>query len=651
MSVGIRARTLLASGLLAVMIVSAFLFLFLAIANLLKSTDQRRHARESLVAADALETLVIDLETGLRGYVITGENRFLEPWRQARAAFPKQARALEALAADDPSQLHRVRRIIQATTSYIHDYSLPLVEAVRRHNPSASSFQITEEGKRRVDGLRAEFASFAGTLNAVLTAREVSATKAGRSALLAGAVGVGGSVLLILLFAGYLTRAIVGPVRTAAAMAGRLAGGDFGTRVQETGADEIGALEHSFNTMAKSLEANQKELQTLLEKQYALRRTATLVAEAASPFRVFEAVTREVGVLFGADLARMERYETDGTVTGIAGWTREEGPQLAVGTRFVVEGASIAALVRQTGRPARVDSFAHASGPIAQEARELGIRSSVGCPVVVAGRLWGVIAASRKRDAAFPVDTESRIADFTDLVATAIANAESRAELAASRVRIVEAADGARKRIERDLHDGIQQRLVSLGLELRTAELSVPHELRDARTHLSQVGRGLESLLDELREISRGIHPAILSEGGLNPALKALARRSPVPVKLDLQLATRLPERIEVAAYYIASEALANAAKHARASVVNVDVRLRGGALQLAIRDDGLGGADPSRGSGLMGLTDRVAAMQGTFVVESPVRDGTSLIVEIPTQVGDALSPQASGTKQDQPLA
>jgi signal transduction histidine kinase len=249
------------------------------------------------------------------------------------------------------------------------------------------------------------------------------------------------------------------------------------------------------------------------------------------------------------------------------------------------------------------------------------------------------------------VDTESRIADFTDLVATAIANAESRAELAASRVRIVEAADGARKRIERDLHDGIQQRLVSLGLELRTAELSVPHELRDARTHLSQVGRGLESLLDELREISRGIHPAILSEGGLNPALKALARRSAVPVKLDLQLTTRLPERIEVAAYYIASEALANAAKHARASVVNVDVRLSGGALQLAIRDDGLGGADPSRGSGLMGLTDRVAAMQGTFVVESPVRHGTSLIVEIPIQLGDVLSPQASATKQDQPLA
>jgi signal transduction histidine kinase len=600
-----------------------------------------------LVAADALEKLVIDLETGLRGFVITSENRFLEPWRHARAALPTRARALEGLVADDPLQLSRVRRIVQATTSYVHDYSVPLVEAVRRHDPSASSVQRTAEGKRRIDALRTEFASFAATMNAVLSAREVSATKAGRSALIAGATGLAGSVLLILLFAGYLTRAIVGPVRTAAAAAGRLAGGDLRARVQETGVGEVGTLERSFNTMAESLEAKQGELQILLDEQFALRRTATLVAQAAPPSRVFEAVTRSVGVLFGADLARMERYETDGTVSGVAGWSMEGGRQLAVGRRFVVEGVSIAAMVRQTGRPARVDSFAGASGPIAQEARELGIRSSVGCPIVVAGHLWGVIAASRKRDEAFPANTESRIADFTELVATAIANAESRAELAASRVRIVEAADGARKRIERDLHDGIQQRLVSLGLDLRTAELGVPHELHDVRMQLTQIGQGLESLLDELREISRGIHPAILSEGGLNPALKALARRSPVPVQLDLRLTARLPERIEVAAYYVASEALANTAKHAQASVVDIDVWLSRGAMQLAIRDDGIGGADPSRGSGLIGLTDRVEAMRGTFVFESPVRGGTSLLVEIPVDREEELLAQASSPKQE----
>jgi signal transduction histidine kinase len=259
------------------------------------------------------------------------------------------------------------------------------------------------------------------------------------------------------------------------------------------------------------------------------------------------------------------------------------------------------------------------------------------------------MAASRKRDAAFPEDTESRIADFTELVATAIANAESRAELAASRVRIVEAADGARKRIERDLHDGIQQRLVSLGLELRTAEMGLPHALHDVRTQLSEVGHGLEGMLDELREISRGIHPAILSEGGLIPAVKALARRSPVPVKLDLRLTARLPERIEVTAYYVASEALANAAKHARASVVNVEFRRRGSGLHLAIRDDGLGGADPSRGSGLVGLTDRVEAMGGTIVLESPAGRGTSVLVGLPIEVEVEVTAQAASTKQGQP--
>jgi signal transduction histidine kinase len=419
--------------------------------------------------------------------------------------------------------------------------------------------------------------------------------------------------------------------------------------MQETDVGEIGALERSFNTMAGSLEASQDELQTLLEKQSALRRTATLVAQAASPSKVFEAVTREVGLLFGADLARMERYETDGTVTGVAGWSNEAGHQLAVGRRFVVEGMSIAVLVLQTGRPARIDSFADAWGPIAQEARDLGIRSSVGCPIIVDGRVWGVIAASRKRAAGFPAGTESRIADFTELVATAIANAESRTELAASRVRIVAAADEARKRIERDLHDGIQQRLVSLGLELRTAELGVPDELDDVRTQLSQIGRGLENLLDELREISRGIHPAILSEGGLNPALKALARRSPVPVKLDLRAADRLPERLEVAAYYVASEALANVAKHARASVVIIDVWVNDGVLQLAIGDDGLGGADPGRGSGLIGLTDRVEAMGGTIILESPAGRGTSVLVGLPIEIEDELTAQGASTQKDQP--
>jgi signal transduction histidine kinase len=370
----------------------------------------------------------------------------------------------------------------------------------------------------------------------------------------------------------------------------------------------------------------------LAAEQAALRRVATLVAEAASPSQVFETVTREVGVLCGADLARMERYEADGTVTGVAGWSRVDG-QLAVGTRLALEGVSIATLVQQTGRPARVDSFAHASGPIAEEARALGIRSSVGCPIVVRGRIWGVVAASSRDEGSFPADTESQIGEFTELVATAISNAEARTELAASRLRIVAAADATRRRIERDLHDGTQQRLVSLVLRLRSARALMPSAPGEVQGALSGVADGLADLVAELQEIARGIHPAILSRGGLEPALKTLARRSPVPVDLQVDAEKRLPEPVEVTAYYVVSEALANAAKHAHASRARVDLAAQDGAVELSIQDDGVGGADPARGSGLVGLADRVEALGGTIEVVSPLGEGTTLLVTLPLPV------------------
>jgi signal transduction histidine kinase len=340
-------------------------------------------------------------------------------------------------------------------------------------------------------------------------------------------------------------------------------------------------------------------------------------------------VTREVGLLSGADLARMERYEADGSVIGVASWSRHD-EQLAVGTRFTLEGASIAARVLETKGPVRVDSFAQASGPIAQEARELGIRSSVGCPIVVAGRLWGVIAASSRSDAVFPAETESQMAEFTELVATAIANAESQAELRASRARIVAASDLTRRRIERDLHDGVQQRLVSLSLGLRAATSDIPSGLGEVEEGLAQVASGLGGVLEDLREVSRGIHPAILAEGGLGPALTTLAKRSPIPVELDVRAEGRMPEPVEVAAYYIVSEALTNAAKHAQASNVQLTLDVRGSMLRIAVHDNGLGGADPTRGSGLLGLKDRAEAIGGTIVLESRHEAGTSLVAELP---------------------
>ena len=226
-----------------------------------------------------------------------------------------------------------------------------------------------------------------------------------------------------------------------------------------------------------------------------------------------------------------------------------------------------------------------------------------------------------------PPDTEARLVSFTELAATAIANAQSRAELVASRARIVAAADEARRRIERDLHDGTQQQLVSLMLDLRAVQAAVPPELQGS---LSRIGERVTDVFDQVREISHGIHPAILSEQGLTPALKALARRSAVPVELDLRTGRRLPDPVEVAAYYAVSEALANAAKHAHASAVHVELDTPDTVVRLAIRDDGIGGADPARGSGLTGLRDRIEAVEGTFEVTSPADGGTTLLIEIP---------------------
>jgi PAS domain S-box-containing protein len=208
----------------------------------------------------------------------------------------------------------------------------------------------------------------------------------------------------------------------------------------------------------------------------------------------------------------------------------------------------------------------------------------------------------------------------------------SRAELAASRARIVTAADQTRRQIERDLHDGVQQRLVSLALDQRHAAAMVPADLSELQTQLSRVADGLAGVMEELQEISRGIHPAILAQGGIAAALKTLARRSAVPVLLEVRAGTRLPEPVEVATYYIVSEALTNAAKHAHASEVNVLVEARSGVLGLSIRDDGCGGADPSRGSGLIGLTDRVDALGGTIEVASPSGAGTTLLITLPIE-------------------
>ncbi|MCW2569205.1 MAG: hypothetical protein JWN54_3302 [Mycobacterium sp.] len=460
MTGGLTRRMFVASGLLALIIGAAFAVLLSSVADLRRSEARVSRSHDVLVSANRLERLAVDLETGERGFVLTGQERYLDPWRAARATFMGQARALSQLVADNPEQHRRAQAIARAYTSYVRDYSDPLIETARRDPLAARARDATDEGKQRMDSIRADFDRLTEYEAALSVDLQRRSDAAARRAIAAAAGGLAGSFVLIAVFAGYLTRAIVRPVRKVAAMAGRLADGDLGTRMPVDGIGEIGVLQRSFNTMAGSLQ-------------------------------------------------------------------------------------------------------------------------------------------------------------------------ENRAELTASRTRIVTAGDQARRRIERDLHDGTQQRLVSLVLDLRSAERTQPPE-PELRAQLAHIAAELTGALEDLRDLSRGIHPAVLSAGGLGPALKALADRSVVPVELDVDLPSRPPERVEVAAYYVVSEALANAAKHARASVVRVALGVRAGALHLSVRDDGVGGAVRGRGSGIVGLTDRVEALGGTISLVSPTGQGTALQVDLP---------------------
>jgi signal transduction histidine kinase len=460
MTSGLTRRIVVASGLLALVVAATFAVVLLAIADMRRSQDRTTHAQEVLTTSNELERLLLDLETGQRGFILTGDERFLQPWTVARQRFPSRASALLQLVAADASEARLAQNIARDETSYIRDYSVPLVSAARRGESVARSVSAVEEGRRRVDAMRADFDLLYVAERRNVATWDARADAAAWNAKLAAGAGLAGSIALIGLYAAYLTRAIVRPVRRTARMADRLAGGNLDTRMVESGPDEVGALERSFNVMADSLE-------------------------------------------------------------------------------------------------------------------------------------------------------------------------KGRDELAASRTRIVAAADETRRQIERDLHDGAQQRLVSLALELRAAQAAATPDA-ELEGQLAHIAEGLARAAEELREMARGIHPAILSEGGLGPALKTLARRSSIPVQLDLRAEGRLPERVEVAAYYVVSEALTNAAKHAQASVVHVDAEATDGVLRLTVRDDGAGGAHPAGGTGLTGLADRVETLGGAIAITSPLGGGTSVEVQLP---------------------
>jgi signal transduction histidine kinase len=392
----------------------------------------------------------------------------------------------------------------------------------------------------------------------------------------------------------------------------------------------VNVLAGQARLRAAESEERRREAAALALQQTALRRVATMVAGGADPSDVYPVAVAELARGLGVEHVTLTSFEQGDHCVVLAAHDAPGRAKLAIGERLSLDGDSVTARVLRTGESARIDDYGDVEGSIATRLRGLGLRSGVGCPVKVNGEPRCALIVGSARPDALPPETEDRIGDFADLLGTALNNAETRTELQASRARIVAAADQARRGIERDLHDGAQQRIVSLGLGLRALEASVPEEQVTVRNQIDNLVNGMADLYTELQELSRGIHPAILSKGGLGPAIKTLARRSTVPVRLELAVDGRLPESIEVAGYYVIAESLTNVAKHAEASEVTIRAILDGDELRLEVSDDGRGGATSGGGSGLIGLKDRVAAVSGRLDLVSSGSSGTTVTARIP---------------------
>jgi signal transduction histidine kinase len=381
---------------------------------------------------------------------------------------------------------------------------------------------------------------------------------------------------------------------------------------------------------ARALAASVAAQRALADEHAALRRVATIVAAESPPSRVFDQVTEEVGRLLGLPAATVVQYHGENAATVVGGWSVDGGLRLPVGTSVDLDGETVAARVLRTGTAQRVEHYDQATGDLAETLRSAGYRGAVAAPVTVGGRLWGALVAATASDQPLPQGLEQRLCDFADLVGQALANADARDRLAASRAELVEVSDAERRKLERDLHDGAQQRLVSLALTLRMAREQMGRDPREAEELIERSRDELDEALQELRELARGIHPAVLSDRGLEPAVEALAHRTHVPVELGEFPAGRPPEQVELAAYFVISEALTNVAKYASASRATVAATRSNGHLTVEVGDDGVGGADPQRGSGLSGLAARLEAIDGRLWVDSEAGRGTTVRATVP---------------------
>ena len=386
---------------------------------------------------------------------------------------------------------------------------------------------------------------------------------------------------------------------------------------------------------ARALVDSEAVQRTLADEQAALHRVAAVVAEESPPRRVFQQVTEEVGRLLGMPGAAVVHYRDERLATVVALWSDNARPPLPVGASIDLGGDTVVARVLRTGAAQRLEDYDDASGSLAEAMLGAGYRAAVAAPVRVGSGLWGALVAASQSKEPLPAGLERRLCDFADLVGQALANADARERLAASRAELVEVGDAERRRLERNLHDGAQQRLVAVALQLRMISAKLDNDPEAAGELLSAAQEDLAHGIDELRELARGIHPALLTEHGLGPALDALVTRAPVSVEIERLPHERLTPSVEAAAYYVVAEAITNVAKYARASRATVDIRRSNGSAMVTVSDDGVGGADPARGSGLRGLAARVEALNGRLDVDSPPEQGTRVTAEIPCTDAD----------------
>ena len=398
-------------------------------------------------------------------------------------------------------------------------------------------------------------------------------------------------------------------------------------RAEEELREARNQLEIKVVERTAELRRSEASLSQLAEEQAALRRVATLVAEGAAPTAVFDAVAAEMEGLLHADGVTLSRYEPGSEVTVVA-HRGSDARRVPPGSRVRHEGENVTTMVRRSERPARMESYAGTHGAIAELVHNLGVRATVGAPVVVDGLLWGVVIANWRGEESPPAGTEERMAQFAQLLDTAIANADSRDQLTASRARLLTAADEARRRVVRDLHDGAQQRLVHTIVMLKLAQRALREKDEEAE---SLVGAALEQAEQghtELRELAHGILPAVLTRGGLGEGVRSVVGRLDLPVQVDVP-AERFPAEIEASAYFIVAEALTNVVKHANAGRAEVRASVEDGMLHVEVRDDGIGGADPG-GHGLVGIADRATALGGRLKIENPVGGGTLVAATLP---------------------